>query len=131
MANIEINAAKVVVSWSTTQQYIELIRVVVFIKKGKFTARTSPIEIIVEKGSTKVKSFSALMAGGEKEIIAFFTTDAFGSLSGTVNITVQHVDGTSIKKFSSVNISTFVGTLDPVYTGLPSSLGTNLWFTSL
>jgi hypothetical protein len=92
---------------------------------GKFEHRAYPISINV--GS--VKSFITLISGNQKELIGYFTVDAFTGLSTSETLGFGY-GFESIASIINVNVSNPIP-LPPLFSSIPYQIATNAWLQSL
>lgn len=92
---------------------------------GKFQHRAFPISINV--GS--VKSFITLISGNQKELIGYFTVDAFTGFSNNEIVIFGYVSE-PIGSILGVNVLNPTP-LPPLFSGIPYQTATNAWLQSL
>lgn len=77
-----------------------------------------------------VTSFLTRISGNKKELIGFFTTDAFDIFLGNVNISFGYGES-PIDIFENINIHSVIIPLDSLLASLNAPMGDNDWLNSL
>jgi hypothetical protein len=101
-----------------------LIRIIA--DSGIFVERADPLYVSVTDGSITIDSFANQLSGNKREILAIFTTDAFTSFTGLVDIEFGYSAPDHI--FEAIDLSTEIEPLiDPIL--VPQA--DNAWLNSL
>lgn len=107
------------------QSTFKMIVVKIIISEGKFEYTAIPIIVMVEN----IRSFLTVISGNQKELMGYFTVDAFTELSNSETVTFGY--GTEIIG-SIPNVNVLNPTpLPPLFSGIPYQTATNAWLQSL
>lgn len=103
----------------------KMIEIRIINSDGKFEHRAYPISINV--GS--VKSFITLISGNQKELIGYFTVDAFTGFSNSETVSFGYL---SLPVGSILGVNVLNPTpLPPLFSGIPHQIATNAWLLTL
>lgn len=96
---------------------------------GQFEHRALPIRVIVTNDISTVESFICIISGNQKELLAYFTTDAFSIFSGIVKIKFGY-GGEFINVIDNVNIQNIIS-LPSLLAGIPHQIADNAWLQTI
>lgn len=122
------NIKEFVEDFNSSPYQINIITIFDLDNKFDDTAQIPFVE--VSDSSTSVKSFLIRISGNKKDLIGYFTSDAFDAFSGNVTISFGYGEIT-IDMFENINISAIIIPLSPLLTSLNAPLGDNDWLNSL
>lgn len=105
----------------------QVILVRIIIDAGTFTERADPLYVSVTDGINTVESFVNQLSGNKREILAIFTTDAFISFTGLVNIEFGYREAPD-HIFEDIDLSTEI---QPLIDPIPVPPADNAWLNSL
>jgi hypothetical protein len=96
---------------------------------GKFEHKALPISVIVTNEINTVQSFICIISGNQKELLSYFTTDAFTIFSGLVKIKFGY-GGIFIDVIENVNIQNIIP-LPSILNGIPHQIADNAWLQTI
>lgn len=109
--------------------YLKMIEFKITNERGNFKESSGIPYIYLTDGTNDVKSFTTLLSGNKKEIIGYFTIDAFNVLPQ--NVTALFDDGSGSSYFiHKVDLNT----KEPLYTifnGIPHNNADSNWLSTL
>lgn len=108
----------------------EIIKLSVTVTGGQFEHRSGGYDAVVYDNTQFVRSFCTVVLNGQKEYIAYFTSDAFAAFTGPVTIELRD-DGVAFQSFTGINIATAVTAMDAIAASFSAPQGNNLWLASL
>lgn len=95
---------------------------------NKFIFNSHSKVIRVFDSNFLIESFMTIISSNQKEMLGFFTSDAFNIFSGNVNIEFSHRGGVQVIEDVDVSI---IQPLDPLLASIDAPMGDNDWLNSL
>jgi len=127
MSTYSLRAAEVVAQYDETNY--KMIDIIITCDDGKFIVGALSYQVTARDGATTAESFMAAVAPNEKELHAFFTTDAFAGMPGP--ITFEFSYGEPIGTIENVNIPAILTPLPAFLAALGYPNADNAWLASL
>ena len=84
----------------------------------------------IDDGINQASGFYMETSGNQKELIFYFTTDAFTSFSTSSDIIFGYADNPDQNSIASINVTTLTS-LPPELSIIPHSDANNTWLSSL
>lgn len=102
------------------------LRIFITSSVGTFDIRSTPLKSWITDGTHTVEAFANILSGNQRELISYYTVDAFSLFSFPATIHFGYGDTDSI--IENVNVSQ-VDALPPLY-DTPYIIANNAWLTS-
>lgn len=97
---------------------------------SKFQYTSQNPFVTVFDANISVTSFLTRISGNKKDLLGYFTSDAFDIFTG--NVSISFGDGESpIDVFENIDIHSVIIPLDPLLASLDAPMGDNDWLNSL
>jgi hypothetical protein len=111
------------------ENLFEVIQINILMVTGKFIISSRQPFVRVFDSSNKVTNFSIQISGNEKELIAYFTTDAFDFFTG--DVTIEFGEGLLVTDtFENIDIISVITPLSPADAALGAPQADNAWLAS-
>ncbi|MBK7129059.1 MAG: hypothetical protein IPM74_03640 [Crocinitomicaceae bacterium] len=108
----------------------EVVQVNVKKVNGKFLLTSKDLFVRVFNINNNVTGFINQFSGNHKEIVAYFTTDAFDTINS--NVTIEFgLHPLTIDKFENIDINSVITPLSPADASLGAPQADNAWLNSL
>lgn len=128
MSTYSLSAAEVISQYNETD--FKMIDVTITADDGKkFAVGALSYLVTASDGSSTAESFMASVSPNEKELHAFFTTDAFAAMPGPINFEFSY--GEAIGSIENVDIPAILTPLPALLAGLGVPDADNAWLASL
>jgi hypothetical protein len=127
MAEYEFHLARTLGSFD--EDLLIMIEAVLTNVDERFRERELPYRAVAADGVNSVESFMAYITANGKELIAFFTTDAFSAFAGPFDIEFSY-PGESIHTVTGIDIATMLSPLDPEINPADFPNADNAWLAS-
>ncbi|HZH86668.1 MAG TPA: hypothetical protein VFD77_05075 [Brumimicrobium sp.] len=110
--------------------YYQVNSIIITNNINKFMISSRNPFVTVSDSNGFIDSFLVELSGNQKELIAFFTIDAFTIFTG--NVSIVFGDGISSDgSFLNIDINSIIEPLDPLAASLNPLPGDNDWLNSL
>ncbi len=97
--------------------------------EGKFRYRAAPLVFEVSDGQNTVKSFVTIISINQKELISYFTVDAFTGFAGLAGVQFGTESETEIL-ISDLDTQS-IDQLPALFASLPHLIADNAWLATL
>jgi len=96
---------------------------------SKFEHRALPYILTITNDSEEVNAFRCFLSGNQKEIISYFTVDAFTNFTNNASIQIRYLEN-DIFTIENVDIQN-IPPLPDFLSGVPYSIADNAWLQSI
>lgn len=111
-----------------SNELYKMIEIRIILPNSKFEHRAVPLQLTVVDGFNKVRAFINQLSGNQKELMAYFTVDAFTGFAG--NATIEFGYDSLLDSIDNVDIQN-ITPLPAFLVDVPHQIADNAWLATL